>query len=716
MTIHLDGVITTMWPRCSARPVLTMAATRQPRGAESMSAPQTGEFIAEAKEHLAEVCDQLLRMESSSGKATRDRIEQMLRAVHSVKGGAGFFGLRNIEQIAHRMETALEAVLAGTLRHDSHSVDVLLAASDRMAALLDDVDRSDTVDVSDITGRLGGLLVNDSSPRPQSQLESLLADDQPRATGGALVAAAAEVRPASLHRFPISIDLSACHAAGISPMAVVELVRQLGEILAGSIDAPEVDLEQSPPVGPVIWHATIASGLDAVEFARRLAVPLRVAATDKPLPDTAASDVGGTAVPGEVADSPVPAGSSGAVDRSTTIRIPVSLADRLMNLAGELVLVRNQSRRFADSHQPLPASVVQRFDAVTTEFQETVLQTRMQPIGNLFNKFPRLVRDLARQLGKQIELHVSGAEVELDKTILDAISDPLTHLVRNACDHGVERPEQREGQGKSPTARIELTARHAGDQICITVADDGRGIDREAVRRQAVKQGIRTPDELSRLNDWELLALILMPGFSTAAHVTDVSGRGVGMDVVKTNLARLGGSVEIDSMAGQGTTFTLRLPLTLAIIPGLLVAAAGQRYVIPQKDLEELVCVDAEQTRVRIEWTKNQELVRLRGRLLPLLRLSRILQAGARGRRSIRLPPPLPRSPQIFAVIKAGSRRYGLVIDSVLSNEEIVVKPLHGRLRGLAIYSGATILGDGSVALILNAEGIADSLSSTFRL
>ena len=264
-------------------------------------------------------------------------------------------------------------------------------------------------------------------------------------------------------------------------------------------------------------------------------------------------------------------------DRSTTIRIPVVLADRLMNLAGELVLVRNQSRRFADARQALPASVVQRFDAVTTDFQETVLQTRMQSIGNLFNKFPRLVRDLARQLGKQIELHIGGAEVEIDKTILDAISDPLTHLVRNACDHGVELAEVRTGQGKSPMARIDLTARHAGDQICITVSDDGRGIDREAVRRQAVKQGIRTPDELARSSDRDLLALILMPGFSTAAKVTDVSGRGVGMDVVKTNLAQLGGSIEIDSTPGQGTKFTLHLPLTVAIIPGLVIEASGQR-------------------------------------------------------------------------------------------------------------------------------------------
>ena len=348
------------------------------------------------------------------------------------------------------------------------------------------------------------------------------------------------------------------------------------------------------------------------------------------------------------------------------------------SLSGELVLVRNQTRRFAEANQPLPASVVQRFDAVTSDFQETVLQTRMQPVGNLFNKFPRLVRDLARQLGKQIELQMSGAEVELDKAILDAISDPLIHLVRNACDHGIETPELREAQGKPVTGRIRLVACHAGDQICLRVEDDGRGVDREAVTRQLLKQGLRTPEQLARLNDRDLIALILLPGFSTAAQVTDVSGRGVGTDVVRTNLAQLGGTVEIESQVGRGTTFTLRLPLTLAIIPALLISSSGHVYAIPQKDVEELVSVDAEQTRARIEWTKDQELVRLRGRLLPLVRLSQVLNIAGK-------PAPLTSAadaephaagqasnsePLLVAIVRAGSRRFALAIHRVLASED----------------------------------------------
>ena len=368
-----------------------------------------------------------------------------------------------------------------------------------------------------------------------------------------------------------------------------------------------------------------------------------------------------------------------------------------MTLAGELVLVRNQTRRFAEGSQSLPGPVVQRLDAVTAELQETVLQTRMQPVGNLFGKFPRLIRDLARQLGKEIEFEVSGTEVELDKTILDALSDPLTHLVRNCCDHGIEGPDERQAQGKPRVGHIWLGARHLGDQIAIVIRDDGRGIDREAVTRQALQQRLRTAEELARLDDKELLALILLPGFSTATQVTDVSGRGVGMDVVKTNLDQLGGRLEIESTPGKGSTFALELPLTLAIIPCLLVTSGDRTYALPQKDLEELVCVHSGRTGLGIERTAEQEVIRLRGRLLPLVRLASVLLGqpaavgqiaelpgkfterpitneekpkgtvpfsfdhashGARNRDS----PQVNDSPVLIAVVKAGTRRFGLAV------------------------------------------------------
>jgi two-component system chemotaxis sensor kinase CheA len=403
-------------------------------------------------------------------------------------------------------------------------------------------------------------------------------------------------------------------------------------------------------------------------------------------------------------------------EAADSIRIPVPLIDHLLTLAGELVLVRNQALRSPHAAEASLRPVVQRLDSVTGELQDVALRTRMQPIGNLFNRFPRMVRDLARQLGKQIDLVVEGADVELDKTVLESLSDPLTHLVRNGCDHGLEPPAQRERAGKPPAGRVTLRARHAGGQVFVEMRDDGRGIDPEAIRRKAANQGLRPAAELARMAPRELFALILLPGFSTAAAVTDVSGRGVGMDVVKTNLDRLGGALEIDSEPGRGTAFTLRLPLTLAILPCLLVEVGGQRYALPQRDLEELVCVLPRQSRTRVEYSHDQEVVRRRGRLLPLVRLAEVFRRRRpftaddraeilrdhRGKAGDGAAARL-----FFAVVKVGSQRFGLVVDAVLNTEEVVVKPMHSAVKLLACFAGATVLGDGRVALILGAEGIA---------
>jgi two-component system, chemotaxis family, sensor kinase CheA len=628
--------------------------------------PHSADFIAEAKEHLAEVCDQLLRLESAAGDALTSAQEKMLRAVHSVKGGAGFFGFRTIETVAHRMESLLESVMEGQVTRDGRLVDVLLAATDRIAAFLDDPDHSDEADAADLLARLDELA--QASP-PESTAQA-----------APVVAPSAEV--------PLTFDLIHCEAVGVSPAELLRRCETLGDIIAGRVASSAADLASWTPDANVSLHVTVRTELTAEECDQRLAIrPKTKVAVPAPL-----------SAPAPEKTESTPSADGG------TMRVRVGLADQLMNLAGELVLIRNQSRKYVDSNQALPASVMQRLESVTTEFQDTILETRMQPIGNLFSKFRRLVRDLGRQLGKQIELQVAGAEVELDKTILDAISDPLTHMVRNACDHGIETPEVRLQTGKLVHGTITLSALHLGDQICIAVSDDGRGIDRDAVRRQAIKQRLRTQQELAGLSDSDLLALILLPGFSTATQVSEVSGRGVGMDVVKANLAQLGGSIDIASTPGLGSTLSLQVPLTLAIIPCLLVGAGEVRFAIPQKDLEELAYVDPDQQRVRIERTPDQEVARLRGQLLPLVRLTALL-GELSSQANCDAPPS--EEPHILAIVKAGVRRFALAVDSVLSSEEVVVKPMHSRLRALAHFSGATILGDGRVALILRTQGIA---------
>jgi two-component system chemotaxis sensor kinase CheA len=557
------------------------------------------EFVLEAKEHLSAVVNDLLVLEKCKGSPDSRCVDRLLRAMHSVKGSAGFFGCLVIESLAHAMEEVLEDLREHeTAKIEPSLIDALLAGADRTMALLDDANRSNEADVSDILQRLNSFIK----------------------TGDAVL------------------------------------------------------LPQAESMTPSAMPANIST------------------------------------LVGDVAE------------RVASLRVPVPLVDRLMTLAGELVLTRNQALRSIDGGAAAMRPVLQKLDAVTSELQGAVTQTRMQPVGNLFAKFPRVVRDLARQLNKQIELEMTGTEVELDKSVLEQLSDPLTHLVRNACDHGIESPTERQRAGKPPLGKITISASQIGGLISIEIRDDGSGLDLRRIKSKAIEAGLRTEEELTRLADRDVLGLILLPGFSTAKEVTDVSGRGVGMDVVKTNLDRLGGTLEIDSSPESGTSFSLRVPLTLAIIPCLIISSDGQRYAIPQKDLEELVCLHPDLTATKIEATVDQEVVRLRDRLLPLVRLNEVFSQpcpldAANHREIVKkyhaetlASPAIDSNPAtltLFTVVKAGSRRFGIVVDDILKSEEIVVKPMHGSLRQLSCYSGATIMGDGQVALILNVEGIA---------
>ena len=366
-----------------------------------------------------------------------------------------------------------------------------------------------------------------------------------------------------------------------------------------------------------------------------------------------------------------------------------------MNLVGELVLARNQVLQFNSQREDVALNATsQRLNLITTELQEGVMKTRMQPIGLVWNKLPRLVRDVSHSLGRQVQLEMDGADTELDKTIIEAIKDPLTHLVRNACDHGIESPEERVRQGKPAHGTLHLRAYHEGGQVNIEISDDGAGMDVERLKQKAVEKGLCTVDRISRLNDREALNLIFLPGFSTAKEVTNVSGRGVGMDVVKSNIERIGGAVDIATQPGEWTTVKLKIPLTLAIIPGLVVASGHGRFVIPQVSLLELIRLDASSTG-KIEHVHGTPVYRRRGNLLPIAFLSDILGHPATAAETVNI-----------VVLQAEDRQFGLVVDSVNDTQEIVVKPLGKQLKGLAIYAGATIMGDGRVALILDVLGI----------
>ena len=396
--------------------------------------------------------------------------------------------------------------------------------------------------------------------------------------------------------------------------------------------------------------------------------------------------------------------SGGVID--STVRVDVHLLDKVMNLVGELVLARNQVLQYGNKVKDKSfVAASQRLNLITTELQEGVMKTRMQPIGNIWGQFPRTVRDVALACGKQVVIAMEGKETELDKTIIEAIKDPMTHLVRNSVDHGIESPEARSKAGKDATGHVTLRASHEGGQVHIEISDDGAGLDCEKIRQKAVAKGLISAEQAARMSDRDVANLIFLPGFSTAEKVTKVSGRGVGMDVVRTNIEKIGGTVDVQSKPGQGTSVHMRIPLTLAIIPALIVTGGTERYAIPQVCLLELVRLEADQAASKIERVHGALVHRLRGRLLPLVFLGQALaaeqaSAAANGKGTINI-----------VVLQANDQQFGLVVDEIKDTEEIVVKPLGKQLKGVSAFAGATIMGDGKVALILDAVGLAQRSS-----
>ena len=471
-----------------------------------------------------------------------------------------------------------------------------------------------------------------------------------------------------------------------------QLTRGGGEEL--KFPSSVIAVQQPVPPSPALPRTPIVepkSPLDSTPVPAAVGpVPtLEIAA---PLPKAG----GSASVPNEHAEIRASAVSDSA------IRVDVGLLDKLMTLVGELVLARNQIMQFSSSQEDSGfLGTVQRLNLLTTELQANVMKTRMQPIGNVWSKFPRVVRDMAVACSKQVRIDMEGQETELDKTILEAIRDPLTHLVRNAVDHGIEIPQERIAHGKPVEGRLVLHAFHEGGKVIIKMTDDGCGIDPNRVREKAIRNSLVTTEQSARMSEQEILNLVFLPGFSTAERVTQFSGRGVGMDVVRTHVEKIGGMVDLESHVGRGTTIKMKIPLTLAIIPALTITSGGDRYAIPQVSLLELVRLDGENAQRGIELIHGSPVYRLRGNLLPLVYLNRELQVETPEDRSRN------KADVNIVVLQADDRQFGLIVDAIHDTEEIVVKPLQKQLKGISAFSGATIMGDGKVALILDVLGIA---------
>jgi two-component system chemotaxis sensor kinase CheA len=607
------------------------------------------DFVVEANEHLAGIENQFLAIEEAAPSVDVALVNEVFRAIHSIKGAAGFLGLRTVNDLAHNLENVLNMMRNEELAPTSAIVDDMLKGADALKQLIEDVENSNGADVGEHIAALERI-----------------------------AAAAMEIgnEPASLPAEPAVLEPVAVEPVAVEPVAI--------------------EPEPAPAPKPAAAGVPSDEELEAAINAKLTAKKAAKAAALKP--QSAVQE----AAPGSDADSKE--NGAGKNLPEAQIRVAVGVLDCLMNLAGELVLSRNQLLQAVSTEEKTGLEAISaRLDQITSELQEAIMQTRMQQIGTVFSRFPRVVRDLSSKLGKQCELEIEGKEVEVDKTIVEAIGDPLTHLVRNSCDHGIESPEKRLAAGKPAKGTIQLKACYQAGKVRIEIKDDGGGICPDKLKSKAVQKGVITAEQAEAMNDREALRLIFAPGFSTAAEVTDVSGRGVGMDVVRTNISKLGGTVDVESEPGVGTNIVVTLPLTLAIIPSLIVQVGCDRFAIPQVNIAELVRVRESERDSKLGRVKNAEVLRLRGKLLPLVRLHELLgcapadgpiQGNATGATNV-------------IVVDTGQTRFGLVVDALHDSEEIVVKPLGRHHKNCRKLAGATILGDGHVALILDIAGIA---------
>lgn len=620
------------------------------------------EFVTESREGLAEIESDLLAIEACGDEIDLDLVNKVFRAIHSIKGAAGFMGLNNVGSLAHSLENVLVMIRNCELTLNPERTSVLLEGADVLSSMIDDIGSSEAVDVSENVQRLDRIVNREDG-------DSAAAQAPPSDTSPAVAESPVEPDPEQLP----AVETSA------TTVAVTEASNNDSQ---DSVISTEASVSDEEPV----------------------ATPTSSVATSENKTQTNKNS------------SKAP---EHAIRGDANIRVPVSVLDRLMNLAGELVLGRNQLlQTIASNDTQMLDSVGARMDQVTSELQETIMQTRMQPVGTVFNKFTRIVRDLSGMLNKQCSLEINGKDVELDKTIIEAIGDPLTHLVRNSVDHGVELPEVREQNGKPACGTVHLRAYHQDGKVNIAISDDGAGIDATRLKAKAIEKGLLTDDKAASMSDAEALRLIFAPGFSTVEQVSSVSGRGVGMDVVKTNFERLGGSVDIDTELGKGTTFTVRLPLTLAIVPSLIVRANGQRFAVPQTNISELVRIRTGDDTKRLERLRDAEVLRLRGSLLPLVRLSNVLGNSSSQQTDAEVgsdesSTSLRNAATNIIVVEAGNLRYGLIVDSLHDSEEIVVKPLGRHMSDIHFLAGATVLGDGKVALILDITGVARHIGLT---
>ena len=686
-------------------------------------------FLEESREHLQSLNDGLLALENDPEEVSV--VNDIFRNAHTIKGMSATMGFTKIAELTHDMENVFDLLRKEQMKVNPDIMDTLFKTIDSLEQMIESVGSGgpeDVVDITSFASKLSALAsgksISEAEPAPAPAAEAAPAAAAAPAAGASIEYSDTdkdvilEAANGGMHVYHIKVTLATgCVLKSARTYMVMNSLDQIGEVVKSVPPAEDLEQEkfdQSFDVVVVtdsemksiedtllsISEVDTVEMTDAVEEIKQLEAPAAAAAPAETAAPAASNVPATTAPTAPAAESAAPPAKKPAADAKKlkggqSVRVDIEKLDTLLNLMGELVINKVRLEQIGITHRLTELTeTLEQMDRVTTDLQTVVMKVRMVPVGQVFNRFPRMVRDLAKELNKELNLTVEGEETELDRTVIDEIGDPIMHLLRNSLDHGLEHPDEREAKGKPRIGEVGLIARHEGNNVVIMVTDDGKGIDADVIRRKAVEKGMISQEEADSLDDADAVRLIFLPGFSTAEQITDVSGRGVGMDVVRSKIETLGGHVDVETKIDEGSVFKIKLPLTLAIIQALLVKVQEEMYAIPLGSIDSTINITQED----IKTVRNKEVIVLRGQIIPIIRLGDVLNVPRVNEKD---------NDDIFVVVvHIGERKAGIVVDNLIGQQEIVIKTLGKLLAGLKVISGATVLGDGRVAMILDVSAL----------
>ena len=669
-------------------------------------------FLDESREHLQSLNDGLLSLENDPEDLSV--LNEIFRNAHTLKGMSATMGYTRTAELTHDMENLLDMLRKEQLKVSSEIIDVIFKCVDSLQEMVENIgngDGEDLLDFSDLVRQVNAIAKGESPAAPAEAPAA--APAAPAVVGGidlseTDMAVVKEAKKSGLLAYTVHVEIAdSCLLKSARSYMVMNALDELGDIIKSVPPAEDLEQEKfdhSFDVA-VITDKDAKTVEDVVaDISEITSVAVTEIAEAAPAPEAASAPAAAPApaAPAPAAKAAAPAAKKAPAKNDKkahaagqSVRVDIEKLDTLMNLVGELVTNKVRLEQIGMTHRLTELTeTLEQMDRVTTDLQSVVMKVRMVPVSQVFNRFPRMVRDLAKELNKDINLTIEGEETELDRTVIDEIGDPLMHLLRNSLDHGVETPDEREAKGKPRTGEVGLIARHEGNNVVIMVTDDGKGIDADKIRNKAVEKGMVTRDEADSLPDADAVRLIFLPGFSTADVITDVSGRGVGMDVVRSKIESLGGHVDVETKINEGSVFKIKLPLTLAIIQAMLVKVQDEMYAIPLGSIDSTINITPDD----IKTVQNKEVIVLRGQIIPIVRLGDVL--------SVPHGSGTDEEDIFVVVVHVGDHKTGIVVDNLIGQQEIVIKTLGKMLSGLKMLAGATVLGDGHVAMILDVSAL----------